>query len=76
MLYMVMDYGEADLSSVLDEHKKQNSLTMNKIRFFWEEILHCVEEGERDEHFVVLSLPKKVVKELTFLNTLWTSSQK
>ena len=43
MLYMIMDYGEADLHGILSEHKSQNNLTINKIRFFWEEILNCVQ---------------------------------
>ena len=37
-----MDYGEADLHSVLLEYRQQNNLTMTKIRFFWEGIIHCI----------------------------------
>ena len=37
-----MDLGEADLFGILEEHKKQKDLTVNKIRFFWEEILQCI----------------------------------
>ena len=38
-----MDYGEADLHSVLLEYRQQNNLTMTKIRFFWEGIIHCID---------------------------------
>ena len=39
---MIMDLGETDLFEILAEHKKQKNLTVNKVRFFWEEILHCI----------------------------------
>ena len=39
---MIMDLGEADLSKILAEHKRRKDLTVNKIVFFWEEILHCI----------------------------------
>lgn len=39
---MVMDFGDSDLYSILSDHRQNNNLTMNKIRFFWEEILNCL----------------------------------
>ena len=39
---MVMEHGDADLGVILGEHRHEGNLSINKIRFFWEEILKCV----------------------------------
>ena len=39
MLYMLMDIGDTDLSKILNAHRKNKTLSINKIRFFWEEML-------------------------------------
>ena len=42
LLYVVMEHGDADLGVILEEHRQEGNLSINKIRFFWEEILKCV----------------------------------
>ena len=39
MLYIVMERGDTDLGKVISKHRKHRTLTLNKIRYFWEEIL-------------------------------------
>ena len=39
MLYMLMDIGDTDLFKILNAHRKNKTLSINKIRFFWEEML-------------------------------------
>ena len=39
MLYMLMDIGDEDLSNILSTHKRNKTLSISKIRFFWEEIV-------------------------------------
>ena len=39
MLYMLMDIGDVDLFKILNTHRKNKTLSINKIRFFWEEML-------------------------------------
>ena len=40
---MVMEHGDADLGLIFKEYRQKEKLSINKIRFFWEEILKCVE---------------------------------
>ena len=70
MLYMVMDFGVSDLYAILLEHKKKNSLSLNKIRFFWEEILYCVSAVHakniihldiKPENFIMVSGVLKII---------------
>ena len=39
MLYMLMDIGDVDLFKIVNTHRKNKKFSINKIRFYWEEIL-------------------------------------
>ena len=55
LLYMVMEHGDADLGLILKEHRSNENLSINKIRYFWEEILKCV-EAVHDKNIIHLDL--------------------
>ena len=65
LLYMIMDLGEAELFGILEEHKKQKDLTVNKIRFFWEEILQCI-SAVHDKNIIHADVkPENFIRYLT-----------
>ena len=52
---MVMEHGDADLGVIFRENRKKENLSMNKIRFFWEGILKCV-EAVHDKNIIHLDI--------------------
>ena len=70
LLYMVMEHGDADLGLIFKEYRQKEKLSINKIRFFWEEILKCVEAVHnkniihldlKPENFLMVSGVLKVI---------------
>lgn len=43
LLHIVMECGDCDLATIFNERQAKKSITPNLIRFYWEEMLSCIE---------------------------------